>query len=607
MNVGTDPWGITVSPDGSKVYVTSNDSNTVSVIDTAAKKVTATINVGNKPSGIAVTPDGTKVYVANSLDNTTSVIDTATNTVTTTVPVDSFPTGVAVTPDGTKVYVTSATYTENSTYNSTVSVIDTITNTVAASVPVGTASKGVAITPDGKKAYVANSFDNTISVIDTGSNTVIATVSVGTEPWGITVSPDGTNVYVANSLDNTTSVIDAATNTVKATVPVGLYPVGVSITPDGKEVYVTNSYDGTVSVIDTATNKVKATVNVGEVPCSFGQFIEQPVFPVANFNSNVSEGYAPLTVQFTDLSKNVLGWNWNFGDEGISTDRNPIHTYSATGTYNVNLTVSNSKGIASKTGTVTVLEDSSSSNGINSGDGSSSGSSHSSGGRGGGAGGSPEPQSNVEIKELSQTFIASGKSVKLDFLQKVTPIVSVSFDSKKTVGKTTTISEMLKGKSTLVSAPPSDEVYKFLNIWVGNSGFATPTNIENASVCFKVEKSWIQDEKIDKSSITLNRYSDKAWNKLPTNLSNEDEKYLYFTSQTPGFSPFAITGKTIAKEVMNDSQTKPNTENAIANVGQTPEQTQSSNTSGKESTKTSGFEIASGIICLLCVFFYKKR
>ena len=122
----------------------------------------------------------------------------------------------------------------------------------------------------------------------------------------------------------------------------------------------------------------------------------------------------------------------------------------------------------------------------------------------------------------------------------------MSFDSKKTVGKTTTISEMLKGKSTLVSGLPFDEVYKSLNIWVGNGGYGTSTNIENADVCFKVEKSWIKDRKIEQSSITLNRYSDKKWNQLPTSLLSEDDKYLYFTAKTPGFSPFAITGKTMA-------------------------------------------------------------
>jgi PGF-pre-PGF domain-containing protein len=53
---------------------------------------------------------------------------------------------------------------------------------------------------------------------------------------------------------------------------------------------------------------------------------------------------------------------------------------------------------------------------------------------------------------------------------------------------------MLKGKSTLVLELPSGEVYKSFNIWVGNAGFATSNNIENSVICFKVEKSWIQDK-----------------------------------------------------------------------------------------------------------------
>ena len=255
-----------------------------------------------------------------------------------------------------------------------------------------------------------------------------------------------------------------------------------------------------------------------------------PVTPVADFNANPTSGDASLTVQFTDCSQNAVGWAWNFGDGAISTEQSPSHTYSSEGTYTANLVVNNANVTSSpKSATITVT--------------SSGGGGHSSGGSGGGGGGSPEPQNNVEKKELSQTFIASGQSAKFEFPQKATPVVSISFDSKKTAGKTTTIVEMLKAKSTLVSGLPSDEVYKFLNIWVGNSGFATSKNIENSVVSFKVEKSWVQDKKIDKSSITLNRYSDKTWNKLPTSLSSEDDNYLYFTAQSLGFSPFAINGK----------------------------------------------------------------
>jgi len=36
---------------------------------------------------VAVSPDGTRVYVTNNKDNSVSVIDTATNLVTATIPV----------------------------------------------------------------------------------------------------------------------------------------------------------------------------------------------------------------------------------------------------------------------------------------------------------------------------------------------------------------------------------------------------------------------------------------------------------------------------------------------------------------------------------------
>jgi len=231
------------------------------------------------------------------------------------------------------------------------------------------------------------------------------------------------------------------------------------------------------------------------------------------------------------------------------------------------------------------------------------------GGSSSGGGGSPEPQSNVEVKEISQAFITYGSSVRFDFPQKVTPVEKITFNSKKTVGKTSTIVELLKAKSTLVTGVPSNEVYKYLNIWVGNSGFATENNIENSVVSFKVAKSWVQDKKIDKSSITLNRYSDKTWNQLPTSLSSEDATYLYFTAQSPGFSPFAITGKITAtiQPAVYKIQTENNSESRTANTEKTPQEFESPSPSQKQSTSMPGFEIISGIADLYAVFLYRRK
>lgn len=65
--------------------------------------------------------------------------------------------------------------------------------------------------------------------------------------------------------------------------------------------------------------------------------------PTAQFNSNVNS----LSVQFTDntiTGTSVLSWAWDFGDGNTSTMQDPMHTYAASGTYNVCLVIQDSCG-----------------------------------------------------------------------------------------------------------------------------------------------------------------------------------------------------------------------------------------------------------------------
>jgi FOG: PKD repeat len=82
---------------------------------------------------------------------------------------------------------------------------------------------------------------------------------------------------------------------------------------------------------------------------------EAKVPPVADFKTNVTSGQVPLSVQFTDLSKNATSWVWDFNDDGIadSIEKNPVYAYTYPGDYTVNLTVDNIKGTASKLSTIT--------------------------------------------------------------------------------------------------------------------------------------------------------------------------------------------------------------------------------------------------------------
>lgn len=68
----------------------------------------------------------------------------------------------------------------------------------------------------------------------------------------------------------------------------------------------------------------------------------------AQFTADITQGSAPLTVQFTDQSTgNPTSWKWTFGDGDTSEVQNPVHIYQSAGLYTVKLSISDgSSGFA---------------------------------------------------------------------------------------------------------------------------------------------------------------------------------------------------------------------------------------------------------------------
>lgn len=172
--------------------------------------------------------------------------------------------------------------------------------------------------------------------------------------------------------------------------------------------------------------------------------------------------------------------------------------------------------------------------------GSSSGSSSSSGGGGGGSSG--ETYENIEVKDVVREYTIKDEETLYEFKEESNAIETIKFTPLKNAGGILATVEVLKDTSALMGSAPQGMVYQNMNIWVGKTGFATSDNIADVKVEFKVEKSWIEDNDIVVSTIRLCRHHDDVWNPLPTKKNGEDDKYIYFESETPGFSPFAITG-----------------------------------------------------------------
>jgi YVTN family beta-propeller protein len=292
--VGTQPSGVASSPDGARVYVMNAGDNTISAIDTAADAVIATIALGgtaiNGPELIAITPDGNWLYVA-TLQGNVYVVSTSANRVVATISVPGAD-AVAITPDGARAYVQTVS-------TGGVSVIDTATNAVVASIPTpSNESTGIAVAPGGAYVFATGGFlAPNIFKIATSSNTLVATIPCPGGPQGIAITPDGRKTYVGNELTNVVDVIEGRRTAELITV--GHDPALLSLTPNGGFAYVSNFQDGTVSVIDASTNTVIATVPVGGSP---------EATAIADLNAP----FRRFTVQDLDISEPKLRLNGGF-------------------------------------------------------------------------------------------------------------------------------------------------------------------------------------------------------------------------------------------------------------------------------------------------------
>ncbi|MBK8283892.1 MAG: PKD domain-containing protein [Ahniella sp.] len=120
-----------------------------------------------------------------------------------------------------------------------------------------------------------------------------------------------------------------ATNPSRTYAAAGTYSVTLTVTDNGG---ATNSSTRSVTVSSAAN-----------------------VAPTANFTLTTSGLSAKFTDSSTDSDGTIASRSWNFGDSTTSTATSPSKTYTAAGTYNVSLTVTDNAGATNtKTSAVTV-------------------------------------------------------------------------------------------------------------------------------------------------------------------------------------------------------------------------------------------------------------
>jgi YVTN family beta-propeller protein len=196
---------VALAPDGSRAFVASIGSGTLTAVDMRERKVLGVLPTGKGAEGIDVTPNGREAWVTNREADTVSVVDVATLQVVATLPAKAFPIRVKITPDGRHALVSCARSADVAVFDvgSKLKELRRVPMKLAAAaakdgrifqdfgaspVPVG-----IVIRPDGRQAYVANTNADAVAVVDLESWQVVGTLKAGKEPDGMAYSPLSVN------------------------------------------------------------------------------------------------------------------------------------------------------------------------------------------------------------------------------------------------------------------------------------------------------------------------------------------------------------------------------------------------------------------------------
>jgi S-layer protein (TIGR01567 family) len=164
------------------------------------------------------------------------------------------------------------------------------------------------------------------------NNTYIESINVSAAP----ITPVASFTYSTSDL--TVDFTDASTNADSWSWDFGDNGSSTSVSPSH-----TYGSAGDYTVELTVTNTTSSETDTYSESITVSEPASSA--PVASFDTNVTEGFYPLIVQFNDTSTNTpTSWAWDFGDNSSSNDKNPVHTFTSTGTYNVTLTATNVDG-----------------------------------------------------------------------------------------------------------------------------------------------------------------------------------------------------------------------------------------------------------------------
>ncbi|HUA16671.1 MAG TPA: YncE family protein [Verrucomicrobiae bacterium] len=175
---------LVVAKDGSRIFTSNVNSNSIGILEPDREGDVSGWNetfvlVGKGPEGFDVSPDGRELWAANSHDGTVSIIDTEAKKVVATLNVPTkFANRLKFTPNGKRVLISDLGTGD-------LVVLDAAERKEIKRLSLGHGAAGILIQPDGARAYVAVSPDNAVAVVDLTTLTAAGRIETGKGPDGM--------------------------------------------------------------------------------------------------------------------------------------------------------------------------------------------------------------------------------------------------------------------------------------------------------------------------------------------------------------------------------------------------------------------------------------
>jgi PGF-pre-PGF domain-containing protein len=167
-------------------------------------------------------------------------------------------------------------------------------------------------------------------------------------------------------------------------------------------------------------------------------------------------------------------------------------------------------------------------------------------------GSGPEPEITPK-PDASQSWdkIEPGAAVSMSIEKEGLDFTQIRVEVRNRANEVRLTIRKLAAQPASVVHNVTGRAYQYVEIGKEN---INDTNVQAASIRFRVNKTWISDNNIDKNKVYMNRYANNQWNRLTTTLVTEDANYVYYSAVTPGFSTFVVTGEIAAQVCTPDAK-----------------------------------------------------